>query len=142
MSPFMGWKSRVAKRRKQSQSSTAPAQRVAVVTPEHVERLVIREFPEHYKELTHLLAEFRSTQFPVDEDRVRAAIIKMAAGDYEQIPELIGSAQRDSRDVLSAAEYPNYSKKTQRNSVRLSETEKRALYDADWRQYEEWFRKP
>jgi hypothetical protein len=73
---------------------------------------------------------------------VRAAIIKMAAGDYDQIPELISSASQDPRDVLSAAEYPNYSKKTQRNSVRLSESEKQALYDADWHQYDEWFRKP
>jgi hypothetical protein len=137
----MGWKSRVAKKRKQSQSSSTPAQRVAVVTPEDVDRLVMREFPERYKELTQLLAEFRSRRFPGNEDRVRAAIIKMAAGDYDQIRELIDSANQDSRDVVSAAEYPNYSKKTQRNSARLSESDKQEIYDADWRQYEEWFRK-
>jgi hypothetical protein len=102
----------------------------------------MREFPEHYKELTQVLAEFRSRRFPGNEDRVRAAIIKMAAGDYDQISELIDSATQDPRNVLSAAEYPNYSKKTQRNSARLSEAEMQALYDADWRQYDDWFRKP
>lgn len=138
----MGWRSRLSKKRKQSQSETVVSQRVPTVTPEDVDRLVMREFPEHYKELTQLLAEFRSKRFPGEEDRVRAAVLKMAAGDYGQIPQLIDSARQDSRDVLAAAEYPNYLKKRQRERARLSESEKQAIYDADWRQFDEWFRKP
>jgi len=46
----------------------------------------------------------------------------------------------DYRDVLSAAEYPQATRRWGRID-RMTAAEVQALYDADWRQYEEWFRR-
>ena len=114
------------------------SQPVPAVTSQDVERVVARDFPsEIAHKVAAILGEYGGDDAHRDNDRVRLAALKLAAGDVERVRAAIEMAKRDFRDVLALAEYPEYSR-TVRPSADLSAAERQRIVDADWRQYSEW----
>lgn len=108
--------------------------------PEDVERVVRRDFSAHqYDDAIDILNGYVSAP-ECAAIRVRVAALKLANGDLDSLRKYIASAQRDYRDVLAAAEYPEYWKATSR-VCDLPISEHQRLVDADWKQYESWLRK-
>lgn len=70
-------------------------------------------------------------------DRVRLAVLKLAAGSVTQLRSHIEIAKIDYRDVLAAAEYPSYMKRDP-DIGRLSPGERAQIIEDDWRQYQRW----
>jgi hypothetical protein len=114
------------------------AQPVPEVTPSDVKRVVRRDFPnEQFADVMTLMdgCSAKGGGRP----RVQLAVLKLAQGNLEKVGPLVESANRDYRDVLVWAEYPNYHKIGFR--VReLSNKERRQINDSDWKQYEGWLR--
>ena len=78
----------------------------------------------------------RYTDFYPEPDRVRLAILKLSRGEADRIEELVDLAMIDFRDVLAAAEYPNYM--TLPAGIDPSSPEAQEAIRADWQQYTEW----
>jgi hypothetical protein len=116
-------------------------QRTPDVTAADVERVVRRDFPpDQVRNVLTMLSEYGVEKWEREADRVRLAVLKLANRDLTQARNWIAQAKMDFRDVLSPAEYPLYSKKWGRMD-RLTEEEQTKIIDADWAQYEKWFRK-
>jgi hypothetical protein len=107
------------------------------VSDADVERIVRRDFPVADVDRILTLA----AQVDVRErQRVVLACLKLAAGNVEKLIGHFAEAARDYRDVLVEAEYPLATKRWFRMD-RLSEEERQRIYDADWAQYQAWFRR-
>jgi len=110
------------------------------VTAEDVNRVVRRDFPEpQFDEVMSLLNEYGSEKLHSGRSRVQLAALKLAHGNLEALRIQIDNAKQDSRDILVAAEYPQYWQR--KFQVReLSAREQQKLIDNDWKQYERWLR--
>ena len=71
--------------------------------------------------------------------RVRAAVLKLAAGSVDQLLTRLQVALIDYRDVLAPAEYPEYLRHSYAEIQQLSEADLQKIYDQDWQQYQSWF---
>ena len=115
------------------------AQGAAKVTRADVERIVRRDFPaDRVSEVLAMLDGYGGESWHRELHRVRAAALKLAAGDIEQLRREIEGAKCDYRDVLAAAEYPGYMRLVP-GSGKLSAQETKRIVDADWKQYQDWF---
>jgi hypothetical protein len=115
------------------------SQPTPTVSAADVERIVRRDFPaESVNEVFSVLGEYGKESWLREVDRVRRAALKLAKGNIERLRREIESANCDYRDVLAAAEYPEYSK---RMCGSLSDEEGQRIIDADWKQYEAWLRR-
>ncbi|MGA7631203.1 MAG: hypothetical protein WCB11_10570 [Terriglobales bacterium] len=116
-------------------------QPVPAVSPDDVERIVRRDFPEEqFARVMDLLNEYGTEKWERERFRVQLATLRMAHGSLETLRRYVGAAKQDYRDVLASAEYPEYSTKGFR--VReLSTEEQRRIMDADWKQYGSWLQK-
>ncbi len=115
-------------------------QPVPQVTAEDVSRVVLRDFPKpQFDEVMSLLNEYGSEKLYSGRFRVQLAVLKLGQGNLAALRLHIETAKQDSRDVLVAAEYPQYWQR--KFQVReLSDKEQRQLVDNDWKQYEKWLR--
>jgi hypothetical protein len=110
------------------------------VTSDDVERIVRREFPdEQFAPITALLNEYVHERWQRESSRVRLAVLKLAHGSVEKLRVHIEAAKSDYRDVLAAAEYPDYCKIGFRIRE-LPADEQRRIINRDWKQYEDWLR--
>jgi len=117
-----------------------PHQPIPDVTQDDVERIVRRDFPAiKFEDVIAILAEY-ATQGDGGAIRVRLAALKLADGDLDSLRKHIATANRDYRDVLVVAEYPEFWKATSRVHT-LPRSEHERLFDADWKQYENWLRR-
>lgn len=111
-------------------------QPVPDVTPSDVERVVRRDYPsEQFADVMTLLDECGTKEGP----RVQLAALKLAKGSVGKLQPLVESAERDYRDILVWAEYPDYHK----IGFRIRELpikERHRIIDSDWNQYEGWLR--
>lgn len=108
------------------------------VTAADVDRIARRDFPaDRIDDVHQMLGEYGSEDWHPEIDRVRMAILKLAAGNLEELRAQVGIAKRDFRDVLSEAEYPLYTKKWFRID-KLPPDEQQKIIDADWKQYQAW----
>ena len=115
-------------------------QRTPTVTAADVERVVRRDFPpEQVDVVLTVLNEYGTEEWQRETDRVRLAVLKLANRDLQQLRDWIEQAKSDYRDVLAPAEYPLYGKKWGRMD-RLTEEEQKKIVNADWAQYERWFK--
>jgi hypothetical protein len=116
-------------------------QPVPSVTVEDVERIVHRDFPpDQYSTVMAILKTYGTEKWQHEEDRVRLAVLKLAAGSIEQLQSHIDVAKQDYRDVLAYAEYPNYMRRVS-PSEKIAEDRKQEIIDQDWLQYQEWFKR-
>jgi len=109
------------------------------VTPEHVLRIIRRDFPqEDALRVLSELNQYGHEPWQPEPDRVRLAILKLSRGDLDLLRRFVAVAQRDFRDVLAPAECPRaftaaFSWDTHADAARLAE-----LAQADWQQYQIW----
>jgi hypothetical protein len=105
------------------------------VAAEDVERVARREFPTCDVVEVLGLVELYDDREPF---RVRLAILKLAAGNIEQLMHWIDAALLDYRDVLAPAEYPGYLRRVPISGA-LPPEEEQGIIDNDWKQYQDWF---
>lgn len=116
-------------------------QRIPNVSEADVERIVRRDFPkERFEAVMEMLGEYGKEGWHREGHRVRVAVLKMANGRLDALRRHLEAAKRDYRDVLVAAEYPEYWRATS-GSRKLSKEEHQQVVEADWNQYESWFRR-
>ena len=72
--------------------------------------------------------------------RIVLACLKNANGDIEKLKSQLTDSSGYWREIISKAEYPNYSKKLFRID-QLSDAEQQAIIDADKSQYLYWLNK-
>ena len=118
-------------------ASPEPHQPVPDVTPDDLERVIRRDF--RYVPLGDVMAILNgyTSRWKGPTIRVQLSALKLANGDLDSLRRHIAAATQDYRDVLIAAEYPEYWKATCR-SHKLEQQERRRLVEADWKQYESW----
>lgn len=110
-------------------------QPVPTVTPDDIDRLVRRDFPGlDPVEVISKLHNYRQT-FGSNE-RVLAAILKLASGDASAVDRYVDAANADPRDVLAWAEYPRYLNEVSPSTTGASRD---FAVRADWEQYRSWF---
>lgn len=114
------------------------SQPIPVVTDDDVVRLARRDYAAHADEVLALLAEYGLEAWHREVPRVRAAILRLGAGDVATLKIHLDYAKRDSRDVLVGAEYLGYGGLTLRESSPSAEDTQRAISN-DWSSYREWF---
>ena len=86
-----------------------------------------------------MLDEYGVEDWQRERDRVQLAVLKLANKSFHDLRGYIAWAKADFRDVLGPAEYPGYTKKMFRID-KLPEQERQRIIDADWKQYQDWFR--
>ena len=101
-----------------------------------VRRIVERDYPAQVRTALAVLDQYGSEPWHKEIVRVRLAALKLGAGDIWALQSQVKSACRDSRDVLSSAEYPAYSMA----SPKLGPDDVQALLTADRRAYDAWLR--
>ena len=74
-------------------------------------------------------------------ERVRLAVIKVAAGDLEELRRQVNVAQSDWRDVINDAEYPEASAMSLTDYANLDENDKHDITTRDRQQYISWLGK-
>ena len=107
------------------------------LTDADVERIAHREFPDDGAVVLAILAEYGGESWHLEPERVRVAVLKLAAGSAEQVRHWIEQAKSDWRDVLSPAEYPLYTKKWFRME-KLPDEEHNRIVESDRAQYARW----
>jgi hypothetical protein len=116
-------------------------QRIPDVTKRDVERIVHRDFPrEYHGEVIELLQTYEREAASRASARVQVAALKLSKGNTQKLRIHLAAAQRDYRDVLVAAEYPEYGRRVGLRSRNLGSKEVQAIIDRDWKQYEEWLK--
>ena len=107
------------------------------VTADDVIRVVQRDFPTDTEAVMSSLQVYGTERWHREVDRVRLAILKLAAGDATKVVAHMQLACTDYRDVLAGAEYPDY---TRASAHDLSDDSELAceLVNRDWEQYQTW----
>jgi len=112
------------------------------VKEKDVERIVRREFArEQCDTVMGVLREYSQGRLPKECSRVRLAALNLAQGDLERLRFHIGHARQDYRDVLAAAEYPEYMRAVAFRVSKLSRKEQLRIVNSDWDQYAKWLQK-
>jgi hypothetical protein len=106
-------------------------QPIPTVSSADVARVVRRDFSGQEATVLALLNAYEDRE----SHRVRLAVLKLAAGNTDQVRRLVECAKRDYRDVISWAEYPAYAETAPRS---LTETDAEQIIAADWSQYQQW----
>jgi hypothetical protein len=120
-------------------SRQALSEPIPAITDEDVVRLVRRDFPEGlFDSVISVLNEYGTERWEREQPRVRAAALKLASGNFDKLKQAMGTAKSDYRDVLAAAEYPEYSRVWGLGMTELSRKEKQRIFNEDWAQYELW----
>jgi uncharacterized protein YbaA (DUF1428 family) len=108
-------------------------------TAEDVRRIVARDFDEvSAPAALAMLMEYGAGSRQREVWRVQLAVLKSAGGRLAQLQSALEQARQDYRDVLTWAEYPSYSRLSFAQVDALAPDEKQAIFDADWRQYQDW----
>lgn len=106
------------------------------VTEADVERIVNRDFaPADREAVLGLLRQCAEETGP----RTQLAILKLSAGKLEHVRLHAEIAGRDYRDVLAAAEYPEWLKVGFTGTDSMSAEEVEEMKRRDWEQYLAWF---
>lgn len=105
------------------------------VSRSDVERVVRRDFPANmFSEALDILDQYGTEDFHREKERVQLAALKLAGGRQERLRRAIDEAKCDYRDVLVAAEYPDYPW----DAAKLPEEERKRTIDGNWKQYSDW----
>jgi hypothetical protein len=116
---------------------TQPAPKVSRTD---VTRIVRRDFPHLPEaEVLAILDRYGRADWQRDRDRVQLAILKLADGDFEALRQHTDVACTDYRDVLTAAEYPAYSRRP--STAPSASTDQAETFEGDWKQYRLWLKK-
>lgn len=113
------------------------AQYVPDVTEADVERIVRRDYAQ---ELQAAIQDLIRGVEVREKPRVILACLKNGNGEFEKLKGELANASGWWREILSEAEYPNYTKKMFRID-RLSAEEQARIIEKDRDQYLAWLRR-
>jgi hypothetical protein len=114
-------------------------QRIPIIDDDDITRIIKRDFPRsELANIKTMLAPYNSDS-NIGRNRVYASILKLSEGNSDLLKEYVLKANNDYRDILSAAEYPNYSEHAFEDD--LSDEQKKQLIESDWMQYQPWLDK-
>jgi len=116
-------------------------QPIPEVTEEDVLRVVRRDFPANFNSAILVLNEYGTESWQREQPRVRMAVLKVAQGDLDALKQAVNAAKRDFRDIVAAAEYPNYFRAWRVTGGDVSREERQKMIAADWTQYQEWLQR-
>lgn len=85
-----------------------------------------------------VLNEYGLEKWELEKVRVQLATLKLSNGDLQQLKGHITRAKQDYRDVLAAAEYPEYSRRGMFHIRELPAKEQQRTISGDWKQYQIW----
>jgi hypothetical protein len=115
------------------------SQPVPQVSQADIDRVVLRDFPAADRAAAMAaLEEYGTESHEPESVRVRLAALKLAGGSLAELRRQVSWAKMDYRDVIAPAEYPRAMKVL--TLLELEEAERQRIYDADWKQYDEWLR--
>lgn len=108
-----------------------------------VKRKVEAAWPgeEERRRAIDLLQQYDGYDSRAGQTRVHLAMLKEADGSLDQLALALEMANRDFRDVVAAAEYPEAMRTTRLNKASLSSSEQaelRAIQQRDREQYKRW----
>jgi hypothetical protein len=110
-------------------------QNIPIINDADIKRIIERDFSRsQLAEIRKTLSQYKSEN-ETGRNRVYAGILKLAKSDIVLLGLYTKKANNDFRDVISLAEYPNYSKHAFDD---LSENEIAKLISDDWKQYQSW----
>jgi hypothetical protein len=109
-------------------------QYVPTVSDQDVERIVRRDYPVELHAVIHRMIQCVDVR---EKPRVILACLKNASGDVEKLKGELVNAEGYWREIISEAEYPNYTKKMFRMD-RLSAEEQERIIERDRNQYLNW----
>ena len=110
------------------------AQYVPTVSESDIERIIQRDYSRDLHAAIHEM--IRSIEVR-EKARVILACLKNGNGDFQKLKGELTNAEGWWREIISEAEYPNYTKKMFRID-RLSEMEKERIIEKDKNQYLAW----
>ena len=113
------------------------AQYIPDVTEADVGRVVRRDYPPQIQPVIEELIRAVEVR---EKTRVVLACLKNANGDFEKLKGELGNASGWWREIISEAEYPNYTKKMFRID-RLTAEEQQRIIGKDKKQYLEWLQR-
>jgi hypothetical protein len=113
-------------------------QRVPKVSSDDVLRVIRRDYPAaEVGRVRTILDRYGAEPWERERDRVQLAVLKLAAGNVDELVGQIEAAKRDYRDALAQAEYPeNLVSALPASEVPAAERE--AIDERDWEQYWRW----
>ena len=107
-----------------------------------VERIVRRDFPgTEFDAVMAVLKQYGTEKWQRERARVQLAALKLADRDLDKLQRFIEVASRDYRDVLVAAEYPEYGRRTS-SVANPAAIDREEVIDRDWEQYQNWLSRP
>jgi hypothetical protein len=109
-------------------------QPVPNISSRTIEKIIQRDYRNCITEVTGKLKIIRSDSLK-GQNRISAAVLKLADGKIDKIDTFIEMCKTDFRDVLANAEYPlcssyGFGEKTKK--------ELRTIYLTDWKNYSKW----
>jgi hypothetical protein len=113
---------------------TGMPQYVPTVSDQDVARIVRRDYPVELHAVIHRMIQCVDVR---EKPRVILACLKNASGDVEKLKGELVNAEGYWREIISEAEYPNYTKKMFRMD-RLSVEEQERIIERDKNQYLNW----
>ena len=103
-----------------------------------IQRIVEREFPQSKFVDIETILKMYVSETEKGKNRVYASVLKLSEGNIDLLKKYTDKAIIDYRDVISLAEYPDYSKSAFED---LLENEEEQLINDDWAQYQDWLNK-
>jgi hypothetical protein len=101
-----------------------------------IERIINRDYSQYSTDIIiELLKNYKTDE---GNYRIWAAILKNGNGNIDLLKQNIDLAITDFRDVISTAEYPEYSNKVGFDDDKLSKKQLRNIINKDWDQYRNW----
>ena len=113
-------------------------QYVPSVSDADIERIVRRDYPSELHGVIHQMIGGIAVR---EKPRVILACLKNANGDFAKLKGDLANASGWWREIISQAEYPNYTRKMFRID-RLSAEEREHIIEKDKAQYLAWLRGP
>ncbi len=110
------------------------SQPVPNVDFDDVDRVLNREFAAVQRDQLRALIDQSDLR---DDARAVLACLKVADGDLLRAEDALKPASRDRRDVIAAAEYPNYVRMLA-TSNDLSTEDRQRIWEKDWDEYSTW----
>ena len=108
---------------------------VAHISQKQIVRIVRKDFGN--RQHTRILRTLSKYKSETDRDnyRVWAAILKLSGSRIQKLESNVKKARFDFRDIITAAEYPEYS---QCALSRISYFTRKRIFLRDWTQYRKW----
>jgi hypothetical protein len=111
-------------------------QPVAKVTSYQIERIIKSQYFDKYDSVIAKLDSVNIDSLKV-KNRIKAAILKLANGEYEKIDKYLNTANFDFRDLIVLAEYP---RNWEHGFDKIPDEMRKKEYLEDWSEYQKWLK--